>query len=82
MKTTIDIADPLLERAKAEAAARSISLRALIEEQLRRLFEEQERAPGRFVLKPLPVRGGGFQPGVDASDWSAVRDEIYRGRGA
>ena len=66
MKTTLDIQDDLLARAKALAAHERSSLTALIEDGLRLRL----RKPGRpESAKPprLPIhRGkGGLMPGVD-----------------
>ena len=63
------------------AARRKITLRELVEGQLRKAIEESREAPS-FRLGRLPVRGGGLLPPYDTADWSSVREEIYRGRGA
>lgn len=78
MKTTVDIADDLLRRAKEVAAARNTTLRDVIERGLRR--EVEDRNTG-YVLVDASFSGSGLQPGVDEGDWGAVRDLIYAGRG-
>jgi hypothetical protein len=80
MKTTIDIAEPVLRAAKEVAARRSTTLRELIEGQLRQVIEEDARR-GSFTLEELPVRGGGLLPEFESRDWARIRDEIYRGQG-
>lgn len=82
MKTTIDIADPLFEQAKREAARRGITLRALVEQGLRQALEQPEpRKP--FKFKPVVFEGGGgMRPEVAAGGWPAIREIIYEGRGA
>ena len=79
MKTTIEIADALLEDAKRVAAQEGITLRALVEDGLRKTLAERERRPP-FKLKDGSVGGGGTQPGVDLSNWEHIRDLIYEGR--
>lgn len=81
MKTTIDIADAILEESRQIAQRDKTTLRELVHEGLRRVLEER-RAPSRpFQLKPLPSAGGGFQPEFADGDWSRIRDETYQGRG-
>jgi hypothetical protein len=46
VKTTIVIADPLLKRAQRFARARGITLRALVEDGLRRAMEERVSGNG------------------------------------
>ncbi|MDI6748809.1 MAG: hypothetical protein QMD73_01355 [Rhodocyclaceae bacterium] len=43
MRTTVDLSDEILRRAKAEAALRGRKLKDLIEEGLRRLLDEREQ---------------------------------------
>jgi hypothetical protein len=82
MKTTIDIADPLLGRAKRLAAARGVTLKAVVEEALRDALDV-ERPPRRpFRLRTHTFRGKGLQPGLAWGDWAAIRALAYEGRGA
>ena len=81
MKTTIDIPDALMERCRAVIGCDRVTFRSLVEEGLDRvLADREERKP--FTLKDVPVRGGGFQPGFDESDWPRIRDAIYEGHGS
>jgi len=80
MKTTIDIADPLLNRAKQVAADEGITLRELVEDGLRRVIEDREKRPP-FRLRRASFRGNGLQPGQTEGSWEQVRDLIYEGRG-
>jgi hypothetical protein len=77
VKTTVEITDSLLEQAKQLAAARSTTLRQIIEEGLRNLIETKHERPFR-------LRDGSFGgPGtLRKLVWDEVRDEIYQGRGA
>lgn len=81
MKTTIEISEPLLESAKREARRRGVSLRAVVEEGLRRVVADAERGEA-FTLRKASVRGRGLKPGVMEGRWDMVRDLVYKGRGA
>lgn len=80
MKTTVDIADPILQRAKRLAHRRKTTLKALIEEGLRRTLEEDAR-PTAVPLRTHTFRGRGLQPGLSWDDWSALRSFAYEGLG-
>lgn len=67
MKTTVEIADPLLEAAKAEALARGVTLRALIEEGLERVIDPHPNGPA-FTLRDASVGGRGAQRWHELSD--------------
>jgi len=66
MKTTLDIDDELLARAKAASAKERKSLTALIEEGLRlRLRARKLVAKARAVKLPVFHGKGGLLPGID-----------------
>ena len=80
MKTTVEISDPLLRRARRLAARRGTTLRAVLEDALRReLAAEEAAAPA--PIKTHTVGGRGLQPGLSWGDWSALRALAYEGRG-
>jgi hypothetical protein len=79
MKTTIEIGDALLNRAKRHARKTGQTLRVLVEEGLRRVLEDEPvqtgyRLPDRSVGVP-----GGRNP-LESLTWQDLRDEIYGGR--
>lgn len=82
MKTTLEISDALLARAKKLALRERTSVRALVEESLRRVLAERERSK-RVEFSPVIFRGEGenqgLRPGMDS--WEAMRDASYEGRG-
>ena len=80
MKTTIEIPDALLAEAKRVAEERGLTLRALVEEGLRRTLKERRR--GRYRLRRASFRGSGPHPEVQEGSWERVRDLIYEGRGS
>lgn len=63
MKTTVEIADPLLEEAKRVADKAGCTLRDLIELGLRQELDRRKRAKP-FKLRDASVTGDGLQPGV------------------
>ena len=81
MKTTIDIADSILEQARDLAARRRTTLRALVEEGLRGVVKDR-RNRHRFTLRRVTFGGRGIRPEMAEADWDTVRDAAYSGRGA
>lgn len=79
MKTTVEIADDLLERARQHARRTGRPVRALIEEGLR-LALRSERAPARHRLVDRSVGNPRDPNPLDAFSWQDLRDEIYQGR--
>jgi Arc/MetJ family transcription regulator len=75
MKTTIDISDDLLARAKREARRQKKTLRDIVEEGLRQRLGTSRP---RFTLKRHPFNGNGRQAGAAEGQWENVRDLIYR----
>jgi hypothetical protein len=81
MKTTVEIADSLLHAARAVAARERTTVRALVEEGLRRVLEERNgRKP--FRLRKASFRGNGLQPHAGEGVWERLRELTYEGRGA
>jgi hypothetical protein len=80
MKTTVEIADSLLASARRLAAKEGTSVRALIEEGLRKVVDKRERRAG-FGLRRVTFGGDGLSPDLAHTDWSAIRDRSYEGRG-
>jgi hypothetical protein len=76
MKTTIDIADALFEAAKALAARRGTTFRALVEDGLRRVIDA-EPGPAAFRLRDESVSGSGVQPGLREGRWVDIADRIH-----
>ena len=80
MKTTIEIADPLLDDARRLAAREGTTLRALVERGLRQVVGEQ-REVRPFKLKKASFKGKGLHPDVADATWETIRDRAYEGRG-
>jgi Arc/MetJ family transcription regulator len=80
MKTTIEISDSLLEEAKRLAAKEGTTVRAYVEQGLRRIVAER-KTRGKFTLRNATFKGTGLQPGVQDATWEKIRQAIYQGRG-
>jgi hypothetical protein len=74
MKTTIEIADNLLARAKARARAQRITLRSLIEESLAATLDQP--LPEAKVT-PVTFKGNGLSREFEDASWDKLRDAIY-----
>lgn len=80
MKTTIELPDDLLRRAKLQAATERTSLRSMVEQALEQLLEERASRAGGYRLPDRSIDGDGVRSG--AGGWDEVRDLAYSGRGA
>lgn len=74
MKTTVDLSDSLLKAAKRDARDRGTTLRALIEEGLRRVLKDKV-AQAPFTLRRASFKGTGRNP--ETVSWGAARGLIY-----
>lgn len=66
MRTTLNVSDTLIRRAKLQAAAEQTSLTALVEDGLRLRLRQRESKPARQVSLPIYKAGGGLREGIDA----------------
>jgi uncharacterized protein len=73
MKTTIDIADDLLLRARKIAEREKTTLKSLAEEGLRLAIERREAAPPP-VIEPFVVTGRDPRPDLS---WQTLREILY-----
>ena len=79
MKTTIELSDPLFQSAKKLAQESQTTLRALIEEGLRRVLSEQTPKPKQaFKLKNASVRGKAMLI-TDPRQWQREETEHITG---
>jgi hypothetical protein len=80
MKTTMEIADPLLHEARKLAAREGVTVRSLVELGLRKVIAE--KLPARELkLRRASFKGNGLQAGVHEGDWQRLRELIYQGQG-
>ena len=81
MKTTIEISDSILEKAKQLARDQNVTLRSLTEEGLKKVIEERSvRKPCR--VKPVTFRGKGISHEFQGATWTRIRDAAYEGHGS
>jgi hypothetical protein len=80
LKTTLDIADPLLREARKIALREGTTVRALVEQGLRRVIEERARKPA-FRLRKASVTGHRVRPELADAGWDRLCDLIYDRRG-
>lgn len=78
MKTTLDLSDDLLARAKRHAKKTGRPLRAVVEEGLRLALEA--RPAGRYALPDRSVGRAGDPNPLESLSWQVLRDEIYGAR--
>lgn len=76
IKTTVDIADDLLLRARKAADASRTTLRSLIEEGLRVVLARRSE-PVQSAVTPVTFRGKGLQPEFRGRGWDSIRETIY-----
>ena len=80
MKTTVEIADDLFERAQRLAQKEKTTFRSLVEQGLRVVLQRKQEKCEK--LPPLvTVRGQGLSEEYKNASWDKIRDEIYRGQG-
>ena len=79
VKTTIDISDPLLKKARTVAAQRGTTPRALVEQGLRHMVTE--KSPRPFKLRDAGFRGEGRTSEFARAAWNEILDAASdRGR--
>lgn len=81
MKTTVEIPDPLLAKAREVARRDGTTVRALIEQGLREVLAARRRSPS-FRLRQASFKGKGLQPEARGASWDRLREMAYEGRGA
>jgi hypothetical protein len=80
MKTTIQIPDSLFQEARRLAQRENTTLKALVEQGLRRTVADR-KARGGFRLRKATFKGKGMQRGLAAASWDQIRELSYEGRG-
>jgi hypothetical protein len=75
MKTTLEIADDILLRARKTAKQRGVTMRSLVETGLTMVLLKD--SPKKVSVVPVTFRGKGRQPAFAAASWETIRDTIY-----
>lgn len=82
MKTTMEIPDLLIERARDLAARDNTTLKELVERGLRTVISEAEKKDAvEFALRDASVDGDGLQPEMQGATWERWRELAYGARG-
>ncbi len=76
MKTTLNIQDELLTRAKRHAQRTGRPLRAVVEEGLRQVLSN-ESSRGRYLLPDHSAGEAGGRDPLEAYSWQDLREVIY-----
>ena len=76
MKTTLDIHDELLARAKRHAKETGRPLRALVEDGLRRVLQPSPPRP-RYALPDLRAGNPDAEDPLERYSWPELRELIY-----
>jgi hypothetical protein len=76
MRTTVEINESLARQVRALMARRKTTLRALVEEGLRRVVEENRSRPS-FQLRDASAGEGGLAEGVDDASWDTLSRFLY-----
>ena len=81
MKTTLEIADPLLDRVRKIAARDGETLRSLVEQGLRKVVAERTAKTKPFKPRDLSVGRPGAPFDYETLSWEEKRALMYEGRG-
>jgi hypothetical protein len=79
MKTTIDIADDLINRARQIQKREDITLRALVEEGLRYAIKKHASGVKKYKFRPIVV-GEPYVPGAPVVDVTKIIRDTYEER--
>ena len=80
MKITLDISALLVREARKLAAREHTTLRALVEQGLRRVIADKRRKP-KFRLRKASFRGQGLRPELVGESCEQLRALAYERRG-
>jgi hypothetical protein len=82
MKTTVHIPDGLFDEARKLAQQEKTTLKALVEEGLRKVVSERRgRKSAGYTLRKASFKGHGLQPHLAGVTWDQILDVSYEGRG-
>lgn len=81
MKTTLDIADPLLDQVRAIAARDGETLRSLVEQGLRKVVAERSAKSKPFKLRNVAVGTPSVQSAYEKLSSDEKLALMYEGRG-
>ena len=77
MKTTLEIDDPILTKAKKLARSRGLTLRQLVQKALIRELQIHESPSAEKTFRPLIQKGRGMREEFRHATWPEIRQAIY-----
>ena len=80
MKTTIDIADNIMDRSRQVARAEKSTFRDLVEEGLLLVIDRRTKTK-KTKVEPVTVKGKGLSPEFYNASWTQIRQAAYEGHG-
>ena len=81
MKTTIDISDHLMQRAKELSRREKVTLREIVEEGLDLVLAKRDLSVG-YRTMPVTFKGEGISTELQNASWETIRDIVYDGHGS
>ena len=81
MKTTLEIADPLLDQVRRIAVRDGETLRSLVEQGLRKVVAERSAKARPLRLRDAAVGTPGAVSVYESLSWEEKRALMYEGRG-
>lgn len=81
MKTTVELNDSLIARAKDLAERRNQTFKSVLETALRQFLDANDEPHPPFKLRKHSFGGQGLQSPFSQDQWSDIIDQIYQGRG-
>lgn len=77
MKSTIDIPESLLQRAKLFAKKRPLTLREVACEGSESIISQEKSTSSPYTFNGKLVEGKGLHPEFKDADWAQIRAAIY-----
>jgi len=77
MKTTLEIDDPILTKAKKLARSRGVTLRHVVQSALLRELQIQDSPSAQRPFRPLIHKGRGMREEFRHATWPEIRRAIY-----
>jgi hypothetical protein len=77
MKTTVEIPEKILEKAKLYANKKKLTLKEVIIVGLNLLIDPSSLHNRSYTLPDCSVNGKGISPEFSGAGWAAIRDAAY-----
>lgn len=77
MRTSIELPDPMFNRARTLAQQRGTTMKSLIEEGLRHVLDSEGPTDTGEEVRLLTYGTGGMRPEFAEGDWNKLAEVIY-----